>query len=154
MKPDHDWERRVARLERSGRRTRWGCALVLLVGLAAGSVFSEGEKTVRAERFELVDPQGRVRATLELRDGGPGLFLSDEQGRLRASVSHDDSQTALYLRDAEGQIRVGAAQFAHGGGGYALHGPEGKGAAVLYLKGKGSLRFFDEQGTELAHFPE
>ncbi len=30
--------------------------------------------------------------------------------------------------------RVGVAQFAHGGGGVALYGPDSKVAAVLYLK--------------------
>ena len=36
--------------------------------------------------------------------------------------------------------------FAHGGGVVALHGQDSKGAAVLYLKDEGSLRFFESEG--------
>jgi hypothetical protein len=38
-------------------------------------------------------------------------------------------------------------------GGVALHGPEGKGTAVLYLKGEGSLRFFGAAGNVTDQFP-
>ncbi len=64
-------------------------------------------------------------------------------------------QTGLFLRDAEGTVRLGAAQFAHGGGGCALHGEESKGAAVLYQKGgKGSLSFYDEAGGVTHRVPK
>lgn len=53
-----------------------------------------------------------------------------------------------------GDTRVGAAQFAHGGGGYALHGPGGRGAAVLYLKDEGSLTMYDADGAVAARFSE
>lgn len=53
-----------------------------------------------------------------------------------------------------GDTRLGAAQFAHGGGGYALHGPGGRGAAVLYLSGDGSLTIYDAEGGVTARFPE
>ena len=55
--------------------------------------------------------------------------------------------------DETGGTRLGAAQFAHGGGGYALHGPEMKGAAVLYLKGEGSLSMYDAEGELTDRFP-
>jgi hypothetical protein len=56
-------------------------------------------------------------------------------------------------RDDAGDTRLGAAQFAHGGGGYALHGPKMKGAAVLYLAGEGSLSMYDPEGIRTARFP-
>ena len=46
------------------------------------------------------------------------------------------------------------AQFAHGGGGVALHGPRDKGAAVLYYKGAGSLTMYDEAGKVVARVPQ
>ena len=53
----------------------------------------------------------------------------------------------------DGTTRVGVAQFAHGGGGFALHGPEAKGAAVLYLQGDGSLTFYGPDGDVQARYP-
>lgn len=49
-------------------------------------------------------------------------------------------------RSKTGDTRIGVAQFAHGGGGFALHGPEAKGAAVLYLKERGTLTFYGDEG--------
>jgi hypothetical protein len=51
------------------------------------------------------------------------------------------------------ESRVVAAQFAHGRGGFALHGPESKGAAVLYLKEEGSLTFHGSDGEVTARLP-
>ena len=68
---------------------------------------------------------------------------------------HDETQAAMYLLDEAGAIRVGAAQYAHGGGGFALHGDESKGAAVLYMKDrKGTLTFYDDGGGVRARLPE
>lgn len=79
--------------------------------------------------------------------GSPGLYLKDSNGVKRAALFHADDATGPYIMDADGVTRIGIAQFAHGGGGVALHGPESKGAAVLYLKDEGSLRFFDSEGV-------
>ena len=103
--------------------------------------------TVRAERFELVDAEGRVRAEIALRDGEPGIYLDDADGRERLAVFHDADGTGLKISDEAGTTRIGVVQFVHGGGGVALHGPGSQGAAVLYLKEQGSLRFFDGNGT-------
>jgi len=59
----------------------------------------------------------------------------------------------LYVRDASDQVRIGVAQFAHGGGGVALHGAAAKGAAVLYFKEQGSLTFYDSEGNVIARSP-
>ena len=76
------------------------------------------------------------------------------RGRLRLKAGHHEGSSGLFLLDDEGHVRVGAAQFAHGGGGFALHGEESKGATVLYMQdGKGSLRLFDGEGAVTAQFP-
>lgn len=111
-------------------------------------------EVVRARRVQLVDAEGRVRAEPGIdAEGAAGLFVLDAAGRTRATVVHDDSQSGLFLLDAEGTVRVGAAQDAHGGGGFALHGPEAKGAAVLYLKDEGSLTFYAPDGAVLERIP-
>lgn len=137
---------RLAKLERTNRLL--AALLVVLVVLVA-TVAATNEKigVVRGSTFHLVDDAGEVRAEIGLRDGSVGLFLSDENGKERLRVSHDDESSAIYIKDETGTTRIGVAQFAHGGGGFALHGPQSKGAAVLYLKGKGSLRFFDDAGN-------
>ena len=121
-------ERRLARLER--RQRRWSaCASAALVVLFFGAFAVRRDEVVAASRFELVDEEGRVRAELAIdADGAAGLFLLDGEGGLRATVAHDGAQSGLFLFDAAGTIRVGAAQYAHGGGGFALHGADSQGA--------------------------
>ncbi|KPJ92099.1 MAG: hypothetical protein AMS18_08095 [Gemmatimonas sp. SG8_17] len=129
---NHALEARVRKLEKSNRRlviACFGLAALTLVGLMRwGTPVAE---VVRARLFQVVDDSGLVR--IELR--------------------HDSTETGLFIRDVAGDTRLGAAQFAHGGGGFALHGPEAKGAAVLYLKGAGSLTFFDSSGTVTTRVP-
>lgn len=124
--------RRVARLERQNRLLLASVILVLgvsLLGFAAGA--EQVPDLVQARRIQLVDLEGRVRMDL----------------------AHDSSGTRLYVHDAAGDVRVGVAQFSHGGGGVALHGPGGRGAAVLYLRGDGSLTLYDTTGAVTARWP-
>ena len=144
-----DLERRVRRLE------RWNGVLVVALVVAGGALGwrRAPADVVRADRIEVLDAQGRARMVLEAGEAGPTLEVLDVAGVARATLGDDAEGTALYLRDGDGTTRVGVAQFAHGGGGFALHGPEAKGAAVLYLKGDGSLTFFDADGGVQARFP-
>lgn len=119
---------------------------LLAVGLAMGSA---GRTVVQAERFELVNPDGRVPAVLGVGEEGAGLTLLDGGGRRRATLTHGEQQTALFLLDDTLTVRVGAAQFAHGGGGFALDGAGSEGASVLYHKGGGALNFFSDAGDVL-----
>jgi len=144
-------EVRVMRLERANH------VLILTVILAMAGIVLVGAgstpRNVTASSFELVDADGRVRATLTMGEDGPRMTLKDEAGVDRISISHEKEGTGMFIADAEGTTRIGVAQWAHGGGGFALHGPKSKGAAVLYLKGEGSLRFFDADGTVTAQVP-
>lgn len=147
-------EERIRRLERRGRVL--GALLVAGLGFLVVSANGRRGETVAAERFELVDGEGRVRAEMAIdEDGSAGFFVRDGEGRVRGCLVHDDAQSALYLFDEAGAIRVGAAQYAHGGGGFALHGEGTEGAAVLYMKEReGSLTFYDAHGTVRARLPE
>ncbi len=147
-------ESRMVRLERYNRYLTGALLLSLVGGSMAAFSFRQNAPIARAGGFELVDEEGSVRARLQVNAEGAGLHLLDESGRTRVSVVHDPDQSALFLRDADGQIRVGAAQFAHGGGGFALHGPQSKGGAILYLKGSGSLSFLDAEGNLTHRVPE
>ena len=81
------------------------------------------------------------------------IQLVDDAGQVRIDLRHDTTETGLFVLDESGGTRISVAQFGHGGGGFALHGPEMKGAAVLYLKGQGSLTFFDEAGEVTQRIP-
>ena len=101
-------------------------------------------------------PQGAAQQSTRVVDEirTERLQIVDADGRVRIDLRHDDSETGLFIVDDAGDTRLGAAQFAHGGGGYALHGPGGRGAAVLYLKGDGSLTLYDADGSVTSRFPE
>jgi len=144
---DASLTQRVRRLERAA------LALGALTLVAVAAAFT-GQDAVpaelRARRVALVDGEGRVRAELALdADGQAGLFVRDEQGLVRARVVHDAEQSGLRVDDATGQTRLGAVHFAHGGTGLALHGPAGRGGAVLYLKDAGALTFYGADGEVL-----
>jgi hypothetical protein len=108
---------------------------------------------VDAPAFRLLGPDGTVAAELKIGEAGPGLFLLDGEGRERVAIVHQVEQSGLFIKDADGHSRIDVAQFAHGGGGVALHGEEMKGAAVLYLEGDGSLSFYDREGGVRMRLP-
>lgn len=138
-----DLECRIARLERTHRLLL--CVLFLSV-VVIGCAGIAGSGVVRAQAFELLTADGRVAGDWRVDESGPRWRLLDEAGVERVAVFLTPDATGVYVRDADSVTRIGIAQFAHGGGGVALHGPESKGAAVLYYKREGSLRFFDDEG--------
>ncbi len=135
-----------SRIDAAERRSR--ILGVTVAGLVLFAVITAADRAdvLRASGFQLIGGNGDVRAELAFRDGHPGLFIKDEEGHDRLLATHDLGGTGLYVNDEHGTTRIGVAQFAHGGGGVALHGPDSKGAAVLYFKGQGSLRCFDSEG--------
>lgn len=150
-------ETRLHALRRANRRiiaAAVAAAAFAALGFASHAVRSP--EVLRAKRIQMVDDNERVRAELSIdAQGSAGLFVLDDTGLIRGTFLHDERQTALYLLDAEGTVRVGAAQFAHGGGGIALHGPDSKGAAVLLLKDNaGSLTFYDPKGDITLRTPD
>ena len=149
-----DLENRVRKLERANRVLVLLVVALALVFLFGGAAADGGSGPLQAQRIELVDAEGLVRAALGTdAEGSSGLFVYDPAGAVRLSLTHDADQSALFIRDAEGTVRVGVAQFAHGGGGVALHGAGAKGAAVLYHKENGSLSFYDTAGNVTARVP-
>jgi hypothetical protein len=127
----HRLEQRVGRLERTNRILVATLTLLVVAGALSAVRVTQTMELVQARKVQLVDDQGRVRIGLR----------------------HNDEETGLFVMDEAGDTRLGAAQFAHGGGGYALHGPKMKGAAVLYLAGEGSLSMYDPEGIRTARFP-
>lgn len=151
----NDLESRIETLEKRTRLLLGALLVTTSLALLGAAPSTEGElETLRAARFELVDKAGRVRGELSLREGAPVFSLLDETGQDRLSLNHDAGGTALFIRDQEDVIRIGIAQFAHGGGGFAVHGPDSNGAAVLYYDESGSLSFYDPDGNTTLRLPE
>jgi len=143
-----------SRLKRAERRIiLLGLALaVTLAGLAY--TLNRPAGVLQATSVELLDANGGTVAVLGDMNGRTGLFLVDEESVPRVSLFHAADADGLYIDDSEGATRIGVAQFAHGGGGLALHGPGSHGATVLYYKEKGSLRFFDRDGKVVREISE
>ncbi len=162
-------DRRLRRLETLARGSLALWIVTLSVGLLAAAGWRqdpspdpaaaavdpqrEPQQVLRASAFELVDGGGSVRARLGFEDGDPVLRLLDDQQRGRVRLFWTDDGGGLYLEDPEGVTRLGAALFEHGGAGFALHGRESKGAAVLYWKDEGRLTFYDTEGRITGRFP-
>lgn len=123
-------EQRIDRLE---RELRWSRLALLVAGivLVAGFIPRQVPDLIQTHRIQVLDDRGQVRIDLK----------------------HDAEETGLFVMDGEGDRRIGAAQFAHGGGGFALHGPGQRGAAVLYLKGLASLTAYDTAGAVAWRIP-
>ncbi len=151
-------------LERRLRKLEWWnrfLILTLISGVALGFTSRvmpakvKTEKVIRTERLEIVGRRDAPAVVVGWDEqGSAGLFVNDPGGTVRLALAHDSNGSALFIRDSKGTVRVGVAQFAHGGGGVALHGPDSKGAAVLYLKESGSLTFYDPDGEVTLQMPE
>ncbi len=139
---------RIEALESSNRRLR------KLLGIVAASsclLFAGWRQSdpdvIRAQRFVLVDDPGQNLGHWSVNGGVPGLYLHDVSGTERIALFSDQDSTALFLKDATGTTRVGTALFPHGGG-FALHGTDAKGAAVMTLmKQRPGIAFYDDAGN-------
>jgi len=120
--------------------------LALLLATINSYKHASNTQNLKVRQIQIVDANGIIRAAVTTEDNQPVIRLKDETGQDRLALLSDDHQTALLIYDAAGTVRLGASQFAHGGGGYALHGENSQGAAVLYLKQQGRLTFYDEEG--------
>ncbi|MBT8400704.1 MAG: hypothetical protein KJO98_09525 [Rhodothermia bacterium] len=154
MTADNLVQDRISRLERRNRWTMSFLGVLIGVFLLAAGMQRVGPDAVRASSFEMVDSNGAVRAAIEMREGFPAIAVYDGNGQERILLTSTVSESAVFIKDSTGTTRLGMAQFAHGGGGFAAHGPESKGAAVLYLKGRGSLSFIDPDGNMVMRLPE
>lgn len=148
-------ESRVRRLEHLNRGLLAGLGVLACVILLGAAGADPAPEAIRTRSLEVVNETGAVQVRIAASAGGPTLELLDASGGTRLSLGHGPDDTALYIKDETGTTRIGVAQFAHGGGGVALHGEESEGAAVLYLKsGKGSLSFYGADGTVLDRLPD
>src|SRR5262249_34701894 len=104
-------------------------------------------KTVEAEKFVLVDSQGRTRAELGVKDGRTALLFSDENdvGRLVLVASAD--RAGLYLLDSDANPR-GFLAIAQNKPALILQDEKGKGGIALHTSpDRAELTICDEAGA-------
>ncbi len=125
-----------------------GGVVALSLAAALGHVLPAAEAAapavpgvVRAQRFELVDAAGKLRAGLEVRGAGSaGLVLYDARGTGRAwLLVADDGTPSLDLRDAAGKLRAGLEVYGDdGSAGLTLTDAVGTGRAWLAVGADGA----------------
>jgi hypothetical protein len=86
------------------------CLVVVIAAVAYAAGKTGPPEVVRAQKFELVDPQGLTRATLgPWADGTSGLNLMDVDGNRVAVLAVDtDGSTGLVLTDKDLEAAVKA----------------------------------------------
>lgn len=128
-------EERLEKLEREiiGMRRRYRWLLATCLGLTVAlfvlpGFVAQDAKIVRAERFEVLDAKGNIRAMffaekdtvmLNLRDengqtgvgmivnkDGPGISLLSKDGKIRIALTVDKDQSAMLLNDNESRVRA------------------------------------------------
>jgi hypothetical protein len=153
-------EERLERLEVELRRARRWTRLwrLLLVGLVVGSYLllsrlagrelqiQADQKEVHANRFILVDNNGKPRAMLAMLEDGPSLSLLGENGKGGALLTVDKKGPGLSLFDEKGRVELNVTE----------RGPElnlkdknafVKPRALLIVTKEGPwLAFWDESG--------
>lgn len=111
---------RIESLEKKNRRlVRIGGAAILALGSLGAMSLRSTCDTVSAERFVLLDTQGRQRALISAYEtgGAPQFVLYDKKGRAAATLGIGKSGACLTLADAETgrTIRYGIDDNATGG---------------------------------------
>ena len=144
----------------------WGLLMGVLACLAWNSVGSDGasasqeksdsDRVVRAGRFELVSPDGTVRARISMDPDGPMIRLLDSKGL--------DQVTLLAFKDGKSRISIiGPSGFVQSGL-YAI-GAERAGLVIgdeegntrvscdSHRTGGASLTLLDKEGKDTARLP-
>ena len=128
-------------------RGKWAVVLAACIVLAAvAAAYAAGQakmsapEVIRAQRFEVVDAEGKVQAVLGLRrDGGATLDLSDAKGLKRATLTllPDPGGPILVLSDARGEIRA-TLTVQQGGPSLTMRDAKGEERATLEVRRDGS----------------
>jgi hypothetical protein len=112
---------------------------------------------IQADKFVLVDAQGRRRAELTMAaDGTPGLFLYDDNGVRRGSFNLSAAGApALVLHDKVGKARAEVALRTDGVVGLGFYDDKGEGRAELFVASDGAaaLYLLGSHGERIAELP-
>jgi hypothetical protein len=106
-------EKELAGTNRRNRNLFIGLLVLAVASMAtfsAGTVKAQSDGTLlQAEKFQILDYNGYVRAELSMDDGGPKLIFYDGIGIPRASLDGYSSGPALTLYDNIANVRAAIA---------------------------------------------
>ena len=155
---------RMGRKEAAVNRFKWAVVIVAAFALAA-LIYAAGKATaqapaaavIRAQKFELVDSQGKVRAGLGLlSNGSPSLALLDSGGKVRTGLGlRADGSSWLTLADSRGKPRAILDVQPDGSPTLWLFDSGGKGGVDLAVQPDGSpmLELTDRAGKVIWRTP-
>ncbi len=134
-------EQRLRRVERENRRIKLGMLAVMLV---TGSLFLLGQsrparvpELIKAQKFQVVDREGRVRIMLGVSGDGSGdsraiVGLQDRSNRVLAVLAVSEyGGSALTLNDVNEKPLVVLAGLGYGTSGLTFNDKDGNARAVL-----------------------
>jgi hypothetical protein len=121
----------LRRRYRSMRRG-WIFALVIVAGCSAAGFALQQTREVTADKFVLVDAQGRTRGLLRMTDDGtPMLSFYTSAGNVRASIAGGETGADVSVFDAKGQKAARLRSESDGHAGLAFY--DGAGNEVVQL---------------------
>jgi len=126
-------------------------AVGALVAVAVMGATGDGQTstTIRAERFEVVDQDGKVVAALDATsEDGPRLMLFDGAGKTRVWLNVTKDGPGLTLYDGAGKDRI-SLDVTKNDSGLTLYDAKGKGRVWLNVRKDGpGLTLYDAPGKE------
>jgi hypothetical protein len=106
---------------RGGMRSLWPLAVLVLLGGTSPLT----NDTIRVQRLELVDDEGRVRGVWAAEGDAAGWVLKDGAGRNRVMIAIDAAGTpSVIIYDDQKNMRVKASISGQSGGAVAVFGKE------------------------------
>ena len=147
-----DLEARIARAEKGARLAFLAAACALLIGFVAGCR-TNSYKSLKAEKIEIVDGNGKTVGVIFGDEGGAAISLDDSDGKPRVALAADKVNPRLEIFDAQGTTRVALNAEADGA---ALALCDAKGtprANLFFFQDKSWIGFFDEQGELTTRVP-
>lgn len=148
-------EIRVQMLERSNRRAHLICVVACAVAGAAWlSAFSQPERkprTLRAERFELIDEKNRVIGLWHDPGSGPRLAMFDESDKAGIQAFIGNGAPTVLLADADGSTRLQLDTKDNGG---AIRFVDAGGRTIRVLADSGTTAKTDAEAKAIAELPD
>lgn len=136
---------RLTRVEKQNRNLkRVLCAVILLMGAALLLGQAEPNHVVEAQKFVLLDAEGKERAVLDSNEqGGANLVLVDAKGKQRVNLGMTQSDTLLSLLDSNEKVRAMLGTDSAHGTFLAINNANGRKRALFIDDKKGvGLSFF------------
>jgi hypothetical protein len=146
-------EHRLAATEKKLRMTMLcgAAAAILAAGFGCGS---NSYKTLKAQRVEIVDGNGKTVGLLFADEKGGVLSLDDAGGKPRLALSAEDANPRMEIYDGGGKVR---ATLNAEGEGSALALCDANGvprANLFYFKDQSWVGFFDAEGKLTTKLPQ